>query len=212
MISLAETEIYLIRHGETTLTNAKQYVGSSDIPLSEQGKAQARQLAEKLRAAQFDACYCSPLGRCRDTAQIVAAPHQLDPLPIPALREIDYGAWELMTVPQMQARAPELYEAWERDPSSVAAPGGESGDDVLARIRPAFERLAAAHLGQRILIVAHRTVNRIWLCHLLGYPIAAYRSRVGQDLTALNILRYVCRHDDSPAFSVVSMNDTSHLR
>ena len=111
MISLAETEIYLIRHGETTLTNAKQYVGSSDIPLSEQGKAQARQLAEKLRAAQFDACYCSPLGRCRDTAQIVAAPHQLDPLPIPALREIDYGAWELMTVPQMQARAPELLPA-----------------------------------------------------------------------------------------------------
>ena len=47
MISLAETEIYLIRHGETTLTNAKQYVGSSDIPLSEQGKAQARRLEQE---------------------------------------------------------------------------------------------------------------------------------------------------------------------
>ncbi len=203
------TEIYLVRHGETTLTNAKQYVGSSDIPLSEHGRKQARLLSEKLRETHFDACYCSPLGRCRETAQIVAAPHQLALKTVDALREIDYGKWELLTVPEMKTLTPDIYADWERDPASVHAPGGESGDEVLARIRPAFEELAAAHPSQRILIVAHRTVNRIWLCHLLGHPIAAYRSAVGQDLTALNILRY--DPEAAPHFSVALMNDTAHL-
>jgi len=203
------TEIYLVRHGETTLTNAKQYVGSTDIPLSDHGRTQAQRLSEKLQDTHFDVCYCSPLGRCRETAQIIAAPHQLELHLVEALREIDYGRWELLTVPEMKALTPDTYVDWERDPASVPAPGGESGDEVLARIRPAFETLAAAHPGQRILIVAHRTVNRIWLCHLSGIPIAAYRSAVGQDLTALNILRY--DPQATPHFSVERMNDTSHL-
>ena len=206
---MPSTEIYLVRHGETTLTNAKQYVGSTDIPLSEHGRKQAQWLAEKLRQTHFDACYCSPLGRCQETAQMIVAPHRLGLNFVDALREIDYGKWELLTVPEMKALTPEIYADWERDPASVQAPGGESGDEVLARIRPAFEELAAAHLGQRILIVAHRTVNRIWLCHLLGHPIAAYRSAVGQDLTALNILRY--DPETAPYFSVALMNDTAHL-
>ena len=203
-------EIYLVRHGETTLTNAKQYVGSTDIPLSEHGRTQAQRLSEKLRETHFDACYCSPLGRCRETAQIIVTPHQLELNIVDALREIDYGKWELLTVPEMKALTPDIYVKWERDPASVQAPGGESGFEVLARIRPAFEALAAAHLGQRILIVAHRTVNRIWLCHLSGIPIAAYRSAVGQDLTALNVLRY--DPQATPRFSVALINDTSHLR
>ncbi|GAK50207.1 phosphoglycerate mutase [Candidatus Moduliflexus flocculans] len=203
------TEIYLVRHGETTLTNAKQYVGATDIPLSEHGRTQAQRLSEKLRDTHFDACYCSPLGRCRETAQIIAAPHQLALNIVDALREIDYGKWELLTVSEMKALRPDIYVEWERDPANVQAPEGESGDEVLARIRPAFDALAAAHPGQRILIVAHRTVNRIWLCHLLGHPIAAYRSAVGQDLTALNVLRY--DPEVAPHFSVVLMNDTTHL-
>lgn len=206
---MPSTEIYLVRHGETTLTNAKQYVGSTDIPLSEHGRKQAQRLAEKLRQTHFDVCYCSPLGRCQETAQLIVAPHQLALNIVDALREIDYGRWELLTVPEMKALTPDIYADWERDPASVQAPGGESGDDVLTRIRPAFDELAAAHPGQRILIVAHRTVNRIWLCHLSGIPVAAYRSAVGQDLTALNILRY--DPQATPRFSIVLMNDTSHL-
>ena len=82
------TEIYLVRHGETTHAHTGQYIGSTDVRLSEHGKQQARLLAERLRQIQFDACYCSIMRRCQETAGIVAAPHQLEITTIPDLREI----------------------------------------------------------------------------------------------------------------------------
>jgi broad specificity phosphatase PhoE len=200
------TEIYLIRHGETTLSRGGQYIGSSDVPLSDHGRRQVQRLADRLRPTQFDAGYCSPMDRCRETARIVAGPHQLTLTPVADLREIDYGDWERLTRDEMRASTPELYDAWLRDPAAVCAPDGESGQDVLRRARPALHALAARHAGQRLLVVAHRTVNRLLLCDLLGYPLARYRQAVGQDLTALNILQ--CAAGE---FTVTLVNDTSHL-
>ncbi len=204
------TEIYLVRHGETTLSGAGQYIGSSDIPLSENGKNQARRLAETLIDVHIDACYCSPMERCRETAHILAMPHQLDLIPVPNIREIDYGDWEGLTLAEMETAAPETFRIWKHDPAGTQAPNGESGEDVLNRIRPAFETIVSNHVGQRVLIVAHRTVNRIWLCHLLGHPIASYRKAIGQDFTALNIVEYI-EHDECVTYSVTLLNGTGHL-
>jgi probable phosphoglycerate mutase len=201
------SEIYLIRHGETTLSRGGQYIGSSDVPLSDHGRRQAQRLADRLRSTQFDAGYCSPMDRCRETARIVAAAHQLTLTAVADLREIDYGAWERLTREEMRASTPDLYAAWLRDPAAVRAPGGESGEDVLRRARPALHALAARHPGQRVLVVAHRTVNRLLLCDILGYPLARYRQAVGQDLTALNIFEYA-----NGSFAVTLVNDTEHLK
>ena len=207
------TEIYVIRHGETTLSPMGQYIGSTDIPLSEHGKEQVSLLAKRLQSIHFDACYCSIMRRCQETARIIAAPHCLEIIPVAELREIDYGDWETLTTAEMQAGHPELYAAWKADPGSVHAPNGESGKDVLCRVRPAMEKIASKHLGQRILLIAHRTVNRIWLCHLLGYPLSSYRQAVGQDLTALNIVTYTAasKTEKNNFFSVELLNNTSHL-
>ncbi len=205
------TELYLIRHGETTLSGGGQYIGSSEIPLSENGRQQAQQLAEKLKDIYFDVCYCSPMERCRETAQFLAAPHKLDLIPVAALREIDYGDWEGLTLQEMEVTAPEIFQAWKYDPGKTRAPKGESGEDVLTRIQPAFETMLSKHPGQRILLVAHRTVNRIWLCHLLEQPVSSYRKAVGQDFTALNIIEYTER-DGKAGYSISLMNDTGHLR
>ncbi len=200
------TEIYLIRHGETTLSAQGKYIGATEVSLSDNGRAQARLLAEHLREVHFDACYCSIMQRCQETAQLVAAPHHLAIQPLTAIREIDYGAWEQLTTAEMHTRDPEHYLAWKRDPAAVQAPQGESGADVLARIQPTFEELATQHPGQRLIVVAHRTVNRIWLCHLLGQPLATYRQAVGQDFTALNII------SKTPAGWLVNViNTTAHL-
>lgn len=210
-ITQNSTEMYLVRHGETTLSGGGQYIGSTEVPLSEHGREQACLLGEKLRTIHFDACYCSIMGRCRETAQIVAAPHQLDITPLAEIREIDYGQWEGLNLKEMEALAPETFRQWKEDPGAVRAPQGESGEEVLQRILPAFERLASDHVGHRVLIAAHRTVNRIWLCHLLGWPVSSYRKAVGQDFTALNIIEYTADGNESP-FSVKLMNDTTHLR
>ncbi len=205
------TEIYLVRHGETTLSGGGQYIGSTEVPLSKHGREQARLLADTLGTVHFDACYCSIMGRCRETAQIIAAPHQLDIIPITEIREINYGQWEGLNLKEMETLVPEIFREWKEDPGTVRAPQGESGEEVLRRVRPAFEALAARHLGQRILIAAHRTVNRIWLCSLLGYPVSSYRKAVGQNFTALNIIEYAADKSDA-SFSVKLLNDTGHLR
>ncbi|MBD3307446.1 alpha-ribazole phosphatase [candidate division KSB3 bacterium] len=211
------TEIYLIRHGKTQCAAKGQYIGSTDVPLSAHGMQQARLLAERLQTLQVDACYCSMLTRCRETASLLAAPHRLPVVPVAALREIDYGRWEGLTLDEIAAQHPTVYAAWRNDPATVRPPGGESGVEVLRRVRPAMEQIASAHPGQRVLVIAHRTVNRLWLCDVLGYPLASYRQAVGQDFTAVNILAYApppTAHlsGTHSRFSVIVLNDTSHLQ
>ncbi len=213
------TEIYLIRHGETTLAATGQYIGSSEAPLSEHGKQQVQLLADTLKSIHFNACYCSIMKRCQATAKILAAPHHLEVIPVAELREIDYGKWEHLTLAEMEASYPELYTSWQAGAGSVRAPQGESGEDVLRRIRPAIEKIVSDHSGQRILLTAHKTVNRIWLCHILGYPVSSYRQSIPQDFTAVNILQYSRMNDSSSetssatsAFQVKLLNDTSHLQ
>ena len=87
-------EIFLVRHGATTLTAEDRFAGSSDVSLSEEGRSQVRSLARRLETEQLHAVYCSPLERTAETARILAAPHKLTPVPEPGLREIDYGHWE----------------------------------------------------------------------------------------------------------------------
>mgnify|MGYP001616981591 CR=1 FL=1 len=66
------TRFLLVRHGETPWNDQARYQGQEDIPLSEQGWAQAEHLAERLASESIDAIYASDLARARDTAQVVA--------------------------------------------------------------------------------------------------------------------------------------------
>jgi bisphosphoglycerate-dependent phosphoglycerate mutase len=69
---------FLIRHGATVLTAEDRFAGSTDVELSDEGREQARQLAERLRREKMIAIYASPLGRTIETARIIAQPHDLE--------------------------------------------------------------------------------------------------------------------------------------
>ena len=68
------TRVFLVRHGATVLTAEDRFAGSVDVPLSDEGREQARRLALRLRTQGIVAVYASPLGRTLETAQILAAP------------------------------------------------------------------------------------------------------------------------------------------
>ena len=85
------TRIFLVRHGATTLTAEDRFAGSSNVNLSEEGRRQVASLARRLEGEELHAVYCSPLDRTVETATILAAPHGLEPIREPGLREIDYG-------------------------------------------------------------------------------------------------------------------------
>jgi broad specificity phosphatase PhoE len=206
--------ILLTRHGKTRLSVPEQYLGQRmDVPLSEDGRASAQALHDRLDGVALARVIASPLQRAIQTARIVAPTVTVEPEP--RLIEADYGEWEGHTRALIRARWPELRQSWEADPASVAPPGGESGSDVSQRVRSFVASLVAwesslnrPDVDHRVLVVGHSTVNRILLAWGLGVPLRDYRRRIRQDWANLTVLKSV---SDEGGLLVLD-NDVSHIR
>ncbi|MBF8287748.1 MAG: alpha-ribazole phosphatase, partial [Candidatus Rokubacteria bacterium] len=81
------TTIYLVRHGSVVGAETRRFIGHLDVPLSPVGEAEAAALGRRLANAKLAAAYSSDLARTRRTAEILAAPHGLEAVPLPELRE-----------------------------------------------------------------------------------------------------------------------------
>jgi len=184
------TRIYLVRHGATVLTAEDRFAGSSEVPLSDEGRAQVAALAERLRCDALDAVYASPMGRTLETARTIGTPHGLEPRPEPDLREIDYGRWEGLTRDEVERDFAAEYEAWQEDPLTIAPEGGESGIQVLARALLVVRRIVQQHQHRSVLVVAHKGTNRLLVSSLLGFDARGYRDRLDQSPAGLTILDF----------------------
>jgi alpha-ribazole phosphatase len=181
------TLIYLLRHGEVQGAETRRFIGHLDVPLSADGERQCARQAERLRAAPLVALFSSDLTRARRSAEIIGAPHGLAPTLVPALREMDMGRWDGLTAGEIRAREPEAFADWMSRVGEFPFPGGESVPDLLARVAPAFDAIAAAHAGHAVAIVAHGGPNRALLCRALGLPLGRLLA-LGQDYAALTVL------------------------
>lgn len=185
------TRVFLVRHGATALTAEDRFAGSSDVPLSEEGRRQAGSLCERLKEQAIDAIYASPLERAHETARILAVPHGLRVVVDAALREIDYGRWEGRTRDEVQAAFAEEFAIWEEDPFTVAPEGGESGVAVLNRALPFMRQVVERHRHRSVAIVAHKGTIRLLVASLLGFDVRGYRDRLDQSPAALSILDFM---------------------
>lgn len=185
------TELVLVRHGETVWHAENRYAGSTDIPLTERGAEQALRLAEWARGAGLTALWSSPASRAILTAEPVAETTGLVPEVDPRLRELDFGEGEGRTVEEMARDFPAALEAFRRDPVTAHLPGGEDPRAAVDRALDCFREIAAGEPDGRVLVVAHTTVLRLVLCHLLGIPLRDYR-RVFPYLrnTGLTVVRF----------------------
>ena len=171
---MAATTLVLVRHGETDWNRDGRIQGQTDVPLNDRGREQARQLAEELVGSEFDAVYASDLARARETAEIVAARTGLPVILDADLRELDFGAWEGLTAVEIRARWPGAFEQW----ATVGLDrydGGESHDQLAARVLAAARRLAATHQGEQILLVAHGGPLRALLMEAKGLDYRTQR-------------------------------------
>lgn len=157
------TTIHLARHGETDWNRELRWQGHSDPPLNDRGRRQAQMLADALDGMPLVAVYTSDLSRATETAEIVASRLNLPVSVDPALREIDVGSWEGFTLAEIETRFPEAVARWE-ERGEHGWEGGESHDQMAARVREAVRSIAARHEGEEILIVTH------------GGPIRALKS------------------------------------
>jgi broad specificity phosphatase PhoE len=200
------TRIYFVRHGATQLTAENRFSGAVGVDLSDEGRAQARRLAERLAHDRIAAVYCSPLSRTVETAEILARPHGLTPIREDGLREISHGRWEGLTRQEVEERFGEEYAAWEADPFTFAPVGGESGVSVLARALPAVRRVTAEHEGETTLVVSHKATLRLLLSSLLGIDPRGYRDRLDQSPACLNVVDF----KDPVRARLMLFNDVSH--
>jgi probable phosphoglycerate mutase len=200
------TRLYLVRHGSTPLTAEDRFSGAEGALLSDEGRDQARRLAERLAGEALQAVYCSPLSRTLETAEILARPHRLTPIHRDGLREIGHGRWEGLRRREVEERYPEEYAMWEADPFTFAPQDGESGLAVLARSLPVIREIVVAHQGGRVLVVSHKATLRLLISSLLGFDARGFRDRLDQSPACLNVVDF----KDPVRARLTLFNDTSH--
>jgi probable phosphoglycerate mutase len=190
--------LHLMRHAEPLGAGEGRYLGWLDRPLSDEGRRQMAALAHALAAdaatPRWEAVYSSDLQRSVESAAILGERFGLAPVPVPELRERNFGRWEGLRLAEIRERHPEAYAAWGRDPWAFRPEGGEGGPDLAARTLPAFARILAAHPAGPVAIVAHGGVNRIFLAHCLGMPLENLY-RIGQGYAAVSLVEF---HDGHP--------------
>ena len=200
--------LYLVRHGRTQWAEEGRYCGTSDPPLIAAGEEQARSLARRLAGEPIGRIFSSPRLRATRTAVILADTLKLPLEVLPLLGEIDYGAWEGLTRAEITSRFPEEWRAYEARPDVSSPPGGENGLQTWRRARGALRHIWTAGADRAPLVVAHRTLNRVLLCRVLGLPLRWSR-RLEQAETCLNILEMAA---PLRAATLLCFNDTCHLQ
>ena len=164
----ALSRIVMVRHGETEGQSSLRFHGKSDIPLSDEGRAQLRASARRLRGETFDLVVASNLRRSWEGAAIVSgnAPVRMEP----NFREIDFGRWEGLTAAEIEASDPVLYEDWGQGREGFDFPGGEPRADFRARVEKGIESLLDSG-ACGVLLVCHKGVIRAIGETLTGRPL-----------------------------------------
>ena len=164
--------LYIIRHGKTDWNVLHKLQGRTDIPLNDEGRKMAEEAGKLYRDIHFDICFCSPLIRARETAEILLKGRDIPILTESRLAEMSFGSYEGLEnsfqIPDCPINI--LFQAPEK---YTSPPGGaESLDDLFARTG-AFLREQVTPLlekGQDILIVGHGAMNSSIISRIQQLP------------------------------------------
>ncbi len=186
---MRKTTLYIIRHGRTEGAEDRRYKGHIDVPLSEEGLAQVRALAEFLQASGTPGShiYSSDLKRAVQTAEAIRQALGCALTIDTRLRERNFGRWEGMTFEEIARHWPDAFENWKSDPLRFHPPEGESTLEVKHRVMEAVQDILKAHRGKQVFIVAHGGVNRVLLCEFMGLDLR-HIFRIEQDFGCINVV------------------------
>lgn len=202
-------KLILTRHGHVEGIQPARFRGRVDLPLTEIGLAQAGALARYISGTwQPRAIYSSPMQRCTATAQAISDACGIQTQILPDLNDLDHGEWRWKPYEMIQSLSPVQYETWRRAPHLFRFPGGDSLQDLAARVADALRFVTSSHVSpdETVVLVGHDSVNRALLLQLLDQPLSAYW-RLAQSPCAINEI-------DIAGFDikVQTINDTQHLK
>jgi len=177
-----------------------------DPPLDGQGREQAERLAARLRLMEPPAAILlSPFRRCRETlAPYLDGGPRSAPTPDPDVGEVFVGSWEGVRFEDIVAGDEELARRFrEQEPMFALAPGGESGEQLRARVVPAVERTLSGVEDGTVLVVTHGGVINAYLGHVMGVPHDMFFL---PDNGSMNSVRV-----EGSSRDVLFLNDVRHL-
>ncbi len=162
-------ELFLVRHGETTWNKEGRYYGHSDVPLSDKGIAQAKELGNYFRKIEFDKVIVSPLIRAVDTAkELTDQELEMEK----RLMEQNFGRFEGKTYGELQQEFPEELVCWNRNHQEYCLPEGESFRMVRERVDDFLQDLWKEE--GKVLVVAHKGTLGHLFASMLGLPLSGY--------------------------------------
>ncbi len=201
---------FLIRHGETDWNREFRYQGSSDIALNDDGLEQARRVAVRLAQIVPARVFASPLMRASRTAEIIVSHNRGDAKVelLPELREISFGSWEGLTIPEIRELDAETFDKWRLAPFSCVPEGGERFDEIMARARGLAANLVeGGRPGEATFIVAHGGVLRALIAAMLHFDGIDLLWRMRFDNCSITVIDVWGTRP-----SLLLTNDTHHLR
>lgn len=159
--------IFLLRHGQIRNSEVKRFIGASDVLLDEKGIQQANYWKNAFSLLDLDSIYSSSLKRCCNTAELIKGKNQF--LKISELNEINMGDWDGRSFEEIKQSMPKEFEKRGQHMAKFRARGGESFQDLEARVMPFFN-----HLGKNkghTLVVTHAGVIRVIMSRIMGFHL-----------------------------------------
>ena len=168
---MKETEIILIRHGETEWNSQQRMQGHSNSDLSSVGQAQIQALGQRMKNVPFDLIYSSDSLRAKQTAEAITqfSGHELK-IDI-RLREKNLGVFEGLTSEEARERHPEVFRLFKTAGSKYVIDEGESTQQLQDRALEFVDEIRIKHPEERVLLVTHGGFIRVVMKHSLGLPL-----------------------------------------
>lgn len=162
---ILETNIFLVRHGETEWNKQNRLQGNQDSPLTASGKKQAIEVKKSLGQYVIDRAYASPLKRARDTIEIILEDRELEVVILDNLREINLGPWEGKTREETALSHPDQHLAFWENPDSFSLQGAETYRELQQRVVKELESIFIEEKNKNILVVSHWIAIKVALAH-----------------------------------------------
>jgi probable phosphoglycerate mutase len=197
------TRVVLVRHAVTAETGPVLSGRRSGIDLSDTGRTQADGAAQRLAGLPVAAVYSSPLERCRQTADAIAAHHGLSVTELAGLAEADYGDWTGQKIEDL--RGSDLWKLVQVTPSAVRFPQGESVREMQSRIVTALEEVVAGHAGELVVVVSHADPIKAAVAHFTGVHLDLFQ-RLFVSPASCTVLRF-----GPTGAALVKLNDTGTM-
>ncbi|HLG51248.1 MAG TPA: histidine phosphatase family protein [Chloroflexota bacterium] len=202
-----QTQLILVRHGESEDNLAQRLSGWTDSDLTPVGVEQAQRTAHHVaRSYQPAVVYASPLRRARRTAEPLAA---LTGLPLNLhddLREIYFGQAEGLSIPEVMERFPTDWQrAMDDDDLDFGFPGGETRRAFYARIGRVFQQIIDRHAGETVAIVSHGGVLSAFLAMVAEGRPQRWRAFYKQNCAISEVVA------NGRSLTIVRWNLTDHL-